>query len=819
MRVFRGGTWILALSTLRLAAAPTPTRAQDVKQVITPRTPTAAQGAASAVTSRQVSNVELAEAIQRSGLTHETLRARLQAAGYDPALADPFFSSSAGVTTPEVQSPSAIVPSSTLESTAPDPTVSAFQALGLIAPGAESNPSSAVANVPAPSPANRGTGDASQAVFGKDVFNNASNAFDPIAAGPVDPSYRLGAGDQLQFILTGDTEKGYQIEVRRDGTVLIPELGQIAIGGLTMDAARAVLRRRAGSAYSGIHTGTTRLDVSVQRVRSNAVFVIGEVEHPGVMVVNALSTTFHALTKAGGPTARGSFRNIEVRRGGEIVRRLDLYRYLLDGDASSDLRTEHGDVIFVPLALRTVRITGAVRRPGTFELLPHEGFSALLRFVGGMLPAASLARIQIDRILPAEQRGPGTERAIIDVRLGGSLDSLSLWPLHDGDVVTVFFVGDLRRNSVVLRGEVLQPGTYEFEPGLTLKQLIDRAQGLLPWALSDRVKIIRGLPESGKREELSLDLATVEVRNFALKEFDQVIVLDGREHAGGLVIGGAVWHPGTLLHNERQTLRDVIDAAGGVKPEASVIVVSRKRVGRSYSDTTSHLHRFDVGEGKDWEFLASQFTMEYDDNVYVLSSPGVRDQRFVSVEGLFAFPGTYAINEGVDRIADVIRRAGSPLPNAYHGNFRLRRNELQMPVDLDRALKGDHLHNVLLLHGDRLFIGPNPSTVLVAGEVGRTVLVLHRPGLTLRDYVELAGGPTAAADLSRATVEELSGTVGRSKRRFVFFWSNPPVTPGAKVTVPPRSQPRAGIHDVLNTTLQYASVLASLAIAYAAVVR
>ena len=782
-----------------------------------PVVPTAAQRVASTRAGRDVTNAEIADALRRSGLSREEVRSRLVDAGYSPALADPFFAERAE----GERNQSALAEEISLagvSSQTADPTVLAFQALGLIG-SPQPGESDAVAR-PARAPLRSSISapaDPSLSLFGKDIFARAATAFAPVATGAVDVSYRLGAGDQLQFILTGDTEKAYQLTVRPDGSVLLPEIGQVSVAGLTLESARALLRERASSAYSGIRTGSARLDLSVVRVRTNALFVIGEVEQPGAVQVNALSTAFHAIAKAGGPSDKGSFRNIEIRRGGKVVRRLDLYRYVIHGDASSDLRTEHGDVIYVPLAQNRVRVTGAVRRPGTFEILPDERFGDLVKLVGGFLPTASLDRVQIDRVLPLEQRAPGVERALIDVHIRGSLDSLSKAPLSDGDVVTVYSIGEIRRNAITVKGEVVQPGTYELEPGLTLTGVLQRAQGLLPWALTDRIKVSRLNPASSARVELSVDLRDPAGKEFQVREFDQIAVLDGRVPVGKVSVGGAVLNPQTREHAEGLTLKDLIDVSR-LKPEAAAVVVARKRIGHSYSDTTSQIARIEIDLAGAWESHASQFLIQPDDNVFVLASPGVREQRFVSVGGLFAFPGTYAINEGVDRLADVVRRAGMTLPSAYPGNFQLMRDTLPLAVDLQRALRGDPVHNVLLLDGDSLRIGPNPSTVMVTGEVGRTVLVLHRPGMSIRDYVDRAGGPSAKADMKRATVEDLSGTVS-GIRRFLFFRTSPTITPGSKITVPARPESQGNVREIVNATLQYASMLASLAVAYVAVTR
>jgi protein involved in polysaccharide export with SLBB domain len=262
-----------------------------------------------------------------------------------------------------------------------------------------------------------------------------------------------------------------------------------------------------------------------------------------------------------------------VRRGNRVIQRLDLYDYLLRGDAAGDIRLEQGDQIYVPLNTRVISVIGQVRRPRIFELLESEGFADLLRFAGDLLPNASVERVQIDRILPPERRAPGFERIKVDVEIKGNLDSLSRVRLLDGDIVQVFSIGDVRRNVVSVSGQVFQPGEFELRPGLTLGRLIDDAQGMLPWALADRVKVIRLLPLTGRTIVHNVDTSTPAGKGFLLEEFDSVEVLDSRVAfpAGTISVEGAVNAPGTRAFAERETLRDAIERSGGVREEAQKV--------------------------------------------------------------------------------------------------------------------------------------------------------------------------------------------------------------------------------------------------------
>jgi polysaccharide export outer membrane protein len=805
------------LSAQNPPPTPPPTTVQ-APVVIVPTKPTAAQDAAAAI-GRPVSNERIADALKQSGMSEAQVRARLRAGGYDPGLADPFFSQA---------KPGA--PITAGASPATSDFAKALANLGVLAAEGEGNSEENGRRVLDRAIA-RGGG-----VFGKDIFNRATTAFDPVTAGPVDAAYRIGVGDALQLIVTGQVELAYQMDVRRDGTVVIPQVGQVSVAGLTLDAARTLLKSRMITSYSGLSSGEARLDLSIARLRSNAVFVIGEVENPGAIQVNALSTVFHAIARAGGPTDRGSFRNIEVRRGNRVIQRLDLYDYLLRGDASGDIRLEQGDVIFVPLNERVVAITGAVRRPRIFELRPNEGFTNLLTFAGGLLAVAAVDRVQIDRVVSADKRSAGFERAKVDIDIRGNLDSLARVTLQDADVINVFSIGELRRNVVTLSGQVFEPGDYELKPRMTLTQLIANGQGLTPWALADRIKIVRNVPATGQNELWSIDATSAEGRKFELEEFDQVEVLDGRRaFPGGIVsIEGAVngtvgaidSRSGTTSEVsatvvrpfiERESLKDAIERAGGLREYAQSVDVFRRKTGQSYSDTTSERFSFVAVPNNASNRQLAEFLLKRDDRIVVRSAPGFRPQQFVTVEGQFQHIGSYAIAENQDRVRDVVTRAGGLLPGAYPGSFRLVRDGKRVSVDLEKATRGDVNNNLPLLGGDRLEIDRDQKTVYVDGAVTKPSLIRYRPGLTLSEYIELAGGPTEKGVPGKATIEYPSGFSARVKKVAYFFHSSPDVTSGSVITVPEKPVDDNRSSELWSRTLATATALGSLIVAIVAV--
>src|SRR5215207_6063573 len=269
--------------------------------------------------------------------------------------------------------------------------------------------------------------DSGFAVFGLEVFRSSTSQFDPSLSGPVDANYRLGPGDRLVLILTGDVESSYDMPVTREGFVVIPQVGQVFVANLTLAEFDRVLAARLARVYSGVRAdnrGSTRFSVHVARLRSNQVYVVGDVRAPGSYVVSSAGTALTALYAAGGPTINGSLRRVLVRRGGRTTDTLDVYSYLVGGDASNDVRLQTGDVLFVPVHGPRVRILGEIARPATYEMKPAETLAELLRAAGGFKATASRQRVLIERILsPAERTATGRDRVTIDVSssaLGGA---------------------------------------------------------------------------------------------------------------------------------------------------------------------------------------------------------------------------------------------------------------------------------------------------------------------------------------------------------------------------------------------------------------
>src|SRR5437867_4510170 len=667
-------------------------------------------------------NPGLADVIRQrllqSGLTPEQVRARLQASGYPANLFDAYLGGAP---------PGAALPAGALE-------LAAVQALGL--------PPVQQALLPVDTGLIRMRGvNTPSGVFGVDVFRRTTTQFLPLLSGPVPPDYRLGPGDVTVLILTGDVELAYTLQVTREGFILIPQVGQVFVANLTLDQLRDVLYTRLGRVYSGVRRGnpTTRFDISVANVRTNQVYVVGEVTQPGAYQISSLGTVLTALYVAGGVTERANMRLVELRRLGKTIATLDLYDYLLRGDTRSDVRLETGDVLFVGVHGTRVQTTGAVRRPAVYELKPGESLVDLIHASGGLRPDAAMKRLSVFRLMPAAERGPGAPpRAVIDVALtpapSGSAQgplppgdpplpvSMPSMALEDGDSVVVDSVAALAgQYYVAITGMIRKPGIYPWREGMTLRELVLLARGPTVGADLREAEVAR-MPQDRSQGQLA---TTVRVPLDSSYLFER----DSLGHYFG--------PPG-------------IPVAARGTPEVK---------------------------------------LEPFDNVLILKQPEFDFQRTVTILGEVRSPGTYSLRTKQDRLADLLDRAGGLTRQAYAQGVRFYRldNGLgRIDIDLVAALRDrTSRDNVILQPGDSIFIPEYEPSVRVQGAVNSAGSVLWQQGRGLEYYISAAGGFAHTADKGEVSVRYANGQV-RTRRRALLVSSNPAPGPGSEVFVPVR---------------------------------
>jgi protein involved in polysaccharide export with SLBB domain len=602
-------------------------------------------------------------------------------------------------------------------------------------------------------------------IFGLDVFTRASSQFQPLLSGPVPDDYPMGPGDQLVLVLTGEVELAHELEVSREGFIVIPNVGQVFVANLTMAELRALLRTRLARSYSGIERGTTNLSVSVARLRTNQIYVTGEVSQPGAYQLSSVATVTNSLYAAGGPTALASLREVRVqRRNGEVLA-LDLYPYLLEGDVSGDAMLEQGDVVFVPLKGRRIQLHGAIVRPAYYELARTEDLIDVLQAAGGFAPEALRQRLTIHRVLRPSQRGPGiADRQAIDLELRAEADSLAanylggvtIPPigLQDGDSIVIDSVPALEDGYyVTVAGMVRAPGRFPWQDGMTLRDLVELSRGPIVGADLREAEVSR-MPDRREMGQLANRLR-VPLDSSYLSQRD----------ADGLFRGP----PGLTF------------PAAGTSPD---------------------------------------FELEPFDQVLILPQPDFEMPQAVAIAGEVSIPGSYTLASKFDRVTDLVQRAGGILPTGYAEGARLIRaqDELgRIDLDLVTALDNpDDPDNVILQPGDSLYIPEYSPTVQVRGAVNSPVTVLYRQGMGLDYYIANAGGFRTDADEGRLSVRYANGTA-RTRDKFLF-WSNwPEPGPGSEIVVP--AQDPADEFDTRGLITDLVAILGSVATVIIVLVR
>jgi polysaccharide export outer membrane protein len=767
---------------------------------------------------------QLRQRFVTSGMTREQIHARLRAEGYPEDLLDPYLGDASGAAPP----PSDSVFSAVLALGIADSSdVADLQALGADSTGALASPRQGAGRGSdslrtrrdslrsrADSLKLRAQHDSGFAIFGLDIFRASTSQFQPNVAGPVDANYHVGPGDQLVLILTGDVEASHQLNVTREGFVVIPTVGQVAVANLTLGQLESVLAARLARVYSGVHGtsgGSTRFSISVSKLRSNQIFVVGEAQRPSSYVVAGSGTALTALYAAGGPTLNGSLRDVQIRRDKQLVDQLDVYDYLIRGDASHDVHLESGDVVFIPVHGPRVRIVGEIVRPATYELKGSESLADLVSYAGGFTATAARQRMLIERIVPPHDRTlQGADRITIDVSATELAGGVPQTPLQNGDVVRVFPIAARVRDRIVVSGNVYQQGPQGLQAGMRVSDALRKAGGVQPDTYLGEVLITR-LRSDSTRVQLRtalVDTAGHVVDDLLLQEDDSVRVFSVSTFRPQryVVIGGAVKSSGRFAYREGMTLRDLVLLADGLQEsaylrEAEIARLPDSRDGgrtattiRVPLDSTYLFERKANGEYLGPPGLAAMASgappvlLRPYDNVLVLRQPNWELQRVVTLTGEVRYPGTYALKSKTERLSDLISRAGGLTDEAYADGIVFNRSQGaigRVGVELSEALRRyDSSDNLILRDGDFITIPPFNSVVTIKGAVNMPSTVAYVRGRTIDYYVSAAGGATATGDDGRAFVIQPSGKLESVRRRLLAPSSNPEPKPGSIVTVP-----------------------------------
>ncbi|MEM8893670.1 MAG: SLBB domain-containing protein [Bacteroidota bacterium] len=514
-------------------------------------------------------------------------------------------------------------------------------------------------------------------IFGLSIFRNANINFQPSVNIPTPRDYMLGPGDEVIIDVYGASEQSYQEVISPDGNILIPNLGPVYLSGLSIENAKRKIVARLSNIYSGLRSygnqpPNTFAQISLGQLRSIKVIVVGEVVIPGTYTTSSLSGVFNALYYAGGPTESGSLRQVDVLRDGKLIKSFDLYEGLIDGKLNKQFSLQDEDVILVRPYLNRVRLSGEVKRPAIYELKENETLADLIKYAGGFNERAYKEFISISR----------NDRARRSITTVGKQD-YETQTMQNGDEISIEPIRNLFTNRIIIEGAVNRPGEFELSEGLGLKEALERAGGVREDAFMGRLVIIR------QREDFTLTSESVNLKSL-MEGTTQDIKLQPEDlikvssifdltETRLVSIEGEVNNPGQYAYVDNLTIEDLIMLAGGLKASASnsSVEVARRRLDENddvstISEITSIPIRKDLelGEG------ASTFKLQPFDLVLIRQFASYNEQLVVEVEGEVMNTGQYALEKRVERISDVIRRAGGLTPYAYvEGATLIRRTE------------------------------------------------------------------------------------------------------------------------------------------------
>ena len=644
-------------------------------------------------------------------------------------------------------------------------------------------------------------------VFGRDIFNQDKLSFEPNMNIATPASYIVGPGDKVFVDVYGASQKSEQLEVSPDGTVLVTGYGPIHIGGLTVDAANAKIRRTLGQRYN-----SSEIRMTVGQTRTISVNVMGEVMAPGTYTLSAFASVFHALYMAGGVNSLGTLRSIKVFRNGRQITTVDVYDYILNGKLSGNVRLADNDVIMVGPYDCIVDIAGSVKRPMAYEMKRDESVATLLKYSGGFSTGAYEKAVRLNRVAGGKDSAYNVPEF-----------EMADFKLLDGDSVTVDTILKRYENTVTVQGAVYHPGQYNLGDGTTsVRSLIENAGGLTEDAFGAHA-VLHRMKDDRTWRVISVDVEGIlngTVADIPLENEDvlTIAVQQDKMNERTMTIHGEVQFPGTYIYADNETIEDFIIQAGGLTDAASTakVDVSRRIIDPARTSDSKEIAKTFSFTLKDGLVVdgTKDFVLQPYDEVYVRRSPGFVPQRNIYVDGEVMFSGTYTLSQKNQRLSDIIKAAGGVTDQAYvrgarierplneDERFRLNRLlkmvEMQggsgldagkvaqdtvyyVGIELDKALKNPGSdYDVILREGDRLVVPEYSGTVKINGNVMYPNTVAYTSGKSYKWYVNEAGGYGNGAKRSKAFILYQNGKVSKA--------SKGKVEPGCEIIIPNKTR-------------------------------
>lgn len=718
-------------------------------------------------------------------------------------------------------------------------------------------------------------------IYGVSLFNEVPSTFAPLDMTPVPLDYIIGPGDELRVRVWGQISFQTNVRVDRSGEIFLPQVGTVHVAGMPFSQVSGHLRDAIGRVYHNFD-----LTVDVGQIRSIQIYVTGQARRPGVFTVSSLSTLADALFASGGPSVQGSMRHIQLRRGNELITDFDLYRLLVNGDRSKDVQLQSGDVIFIPPAGTEVAVTGSVRNAAIYELRKDETLADLLANAGGVTSIAAEARVSIERVEEHHNR--------LAMEVAYDASGLAT-PLADGDLVRVYSIVPQYQKTVILRGNMANPGRFAWHPGMRVSDLIPDKDSLITrnywWK---RAQL--GLPAPEFEPAQGLDALSQQPDNHAVtiqvtspegtadpnqagnqqgqSDNQQNNVLSAQQRASGTSLAAAQGSSKGSLPPAKRT--EVKSLAPEIDWDYAVI----ERLDRETLKTV--LLPFDLGRLVLQHDPSQDLELREGDVVSIFSEadvhvPLAHQTKTVTLDGEFAHAGVYTVQPG-ETLRSLVERAGGLTPDAYlygseftrestralqqvrideyvqnlsieiqRGNLALASSPVSSAQDLAggasaqssekellaslRQIRAtgrivlrfapngaglNSIPQIALEDGDRFTVPPGPATVNVVGAVYDQNSFLYMPGGRARLFLQLAGGPNRNADRSHEFVIRADGEVisrDREKGLWGDEFNNLRVYPGDTIMVPEKTFKQTALRGLID----WSQIFSQLALGAAAI--
>ena len=614
--------------------------------------------------------------------------------------------------------------------------------------------------------------------FGYNIFENNPFLNKEYLLGNIDEGYLIAPGDKIRIITYGDNSFEQNVIVDRNGNINIQGYGLFFASGNTFKTFKERLKIFLGKYLSGLVSNPqkTFMDVSLTELRPTKIVVLGQVESPGPHILNTSGSALSALYAAGGVKYSGSLREIIVYRNNKLLRKIDLYDYITTGELKDDVRLTNNDIVFVPNRKNSIEVKGELLNPAIYETLENEDLTTLVKYSGGILPTTQTNKVNIQRIVPANERTDDNiiDRKLITINYQELINNKKKIDLEDGDQITFFRILDLQSDQVSIKGHVYEPGTYSLKTFSNLKSLIlDGAKGYLPDVYLDKLDIYSIVDGTEIVNSYSLSEILLNEQEVSLSDGDIVYVYSNLRVEGDktISISGFGTQASTISWKENFSLYDIIfDYTQLKNPEFT----------SEFLDTRIDLKRFNEETGNyfsskydfnNLEILKSTMLLPRDKVLLYSNNTTENTDKKVGVYGYVKNGNAYDLEENM-YVEDLILLAGGFEVGADQKEVSINRFEINndeeriirkfnYPIDTN-YLKG--ISNVpenkfILQDKDivtvKTILGyQEPSKIKVTGEVNyEQTVILEFKNSSFKDIINSTGGLTKYANLESSILK------------------------------------------------------------------